>query len=71
MKNYTELDNGVYYNRQDYAGLLKRIAIVCIDLPILILIGVVIWWLWFTLNPELENLPESYLWVIILISYLY
>jgi uncharacterized RDD family membrane protein YckC len=59
----------------DYAGLLRRLIIVCVDLATIILIWFVllagIWLLWFIVYPEREHPPAAVLWFLPLTAYLY
>ena len=71
MKNCAELEDGVYYDPRDYAGLVKRVVILLIDMAVLLLTWVGVWCLWIVACPELENPPEIYLWVMGAFTYGY
>lgn len=84
MNEKPEKDIGVYYNKKDYASLLKRIIAAAIDTLVLLVFVVlisVIWSLIF-MPPNVEILSEygwlalvffspAYFWFCTLIAYLY
>jgi uncharacterized RDD family membrane protein YckC len=62
---------GVYYDVRDYAGLFRRVIIMCADIFVLLLFWIVLAAIWFIIYPEREHLPIASFWVGLASAYLY
>ena len=77
-------DNGVYYNRNDYAPLLRRLLVACVDLIGLCLFAYLlsnVWSLWAE-APDIKTISEfgwlsaaiispGFFWVVTVTAYFY
>src|SRR5262249_30006655 len=64
-----DLGNGVYFARLDYAGFLRRLIIIMVDLLVILVVGVVILMAWDLARPGVESPIPGLLWIGI--AYLY
>jgi uncharacterized RDD family membrane protein YckC len=64
-----DLGNGVYFARRDYAGFLRRLIIIMVDLLVILVVGVVILMAWDLARPGVESPIPGLLWIGI--AYLY
>ena len=65
------LGDGVYYEREAYAGLLRRFAILLVDLATLFAIGLFLGVLWFGVFAEFGDPGSGFLWSWIGLGYVY
>ncbi len=56
------LGDGVYFARRDYAGFLRRLVIIMVDLLVIFMVGFVIQMTWQLARPEVEGPIPSLLW---------
>lgn len=74
-------ENGIYYNRSDYASLPIRFLVVGVDLVVLVTIAYFISWLWAE-TPDFDTIAENgwlsaavvspaFFWVVTGIAYFY
>jgi uncharacterized RDD family membrane protein YckC len=58
-----DLGDGVYFARRDYAGFLRRLVIIAVDLLVILVVGVVIQMAWNLARPEVESPVPWLLWM--------
>ncbi len=69
-----EAQRAVCFDRRDYAGVVRRVIIVCIDLAVVIalsfgvLFGIVS--VWLIQHPK-SDLPPAVIWIPLTVAYVY
>jgi uncharacterized RDD family membrane protein YckC len=57
-----DLGNGVYYARNDYAGFLRRLLIILIDILVILMVGIVTQATWDLAGPGVESPIPLLIW---------
>ena len=63
MDSVHDLGDGVYYARRDYAGFVRRMVIIMVDLLVILVVGFVIQMTWDVVRPEETSPITSILWL--------
>jgi uncharacterized RDD family membrane protein YckC len=63
---------GVYYAREEYAGLFQRFLIIAIDIGALLVFGAVLYAIWYSVEAWIDDWPTWFLcsWLVIVYVYL-
>jgi uncharacterized RDD family membrane protein YckC len=69
MEAVHDLGNGIYFARQDYAGLFRRLAIIAVDLMVVLGAGFSILFVWSAARPDDRSHVPLSLWLAF--AYLY
>ena len=62
MDSVHDLGDGVYFAREDYAGFLRRLVIISLDLLVILLAGVVIVLLWNVASTPGGDMAPVFFW---------
>jgi uncharacterized RDD family membrane protein YckC len=58
-----DLGNGLYFARQDYAGLLRRLIIIVVDLLVIVLVGFLVLVVWAVASSAQQGPVLDFVWL--------